>query len=48
MALALVADASVKPGGCVVAASGTVVDGTLDTRWRRAVANLGLASPWEE
>ncbi len=32
----------------VVAASGTVVDGTLDTRWRRAVANLGLASPWEE
>jgi flagellar assembly protein FliH len=48
MALALVADASIKPGGCVITSSGTVVDGTLDTRWRRAVANLGLSTPWEE
>lgn len=48
MALALVADATIKPGGCVIASAGTVVDGTLDTRWRRAVANLGLSSPWEE
>ena len=48
MALALVADAAVKPGGCVITSSGTVVDGTLDTRWRRAVANLGLTTPWEE
>ncbi len=47
MALALVADAGVKPGGCLIISSGTVVDGTLDTRWRRAVANLGLATPWE-
>jgi flagellar assembly protein FliH len=47
MALALVADTAVKPGGCVIVSSGTVVDGTLDTRWRRAVANLGLATPWE-
>lgn len=47
MALALVGDAAIKPGGCMVASSGTVVDGTLDTRWRRAVANLGLAEPWE-
>ena len=46
--LALVADASVKPGGCVIKSADTVVDGTLDTRWRRAVANLGLAMPWEE
>ena len=48
MALALAADATIKPGGCVIASAGTVVDGTLDTRWRRAVANLGLSSPWEE
>lgn len=47
MSLALVADPTIKPGGCMVAASGTVVDGTLDTRWRRAVANLGLGEPWE-
>jgi flagellar assembly protein FliH len=48
MSLALIADASVEPGGCVIASSGTVIDGTLATRWRRAVANLGLQEPWEE
>jgi flagellar assembly protein FliH len=48
MSLALVADAGIKPGGCVITSAGTVVDGTLDTRWRRAVANLGLDAPWEE
>ena len=48
MSLALVADAAVKPGGCVITSAGTVVDGTLETRWRRAVANLGLDAPWEE
>lgn len=48
MTLTLVADGSVKPGGCVITSAGTAVDGTLDTRWRRAVANLGLVSPWEE
>ncbi len=48
MSLALVADASLQPGGCVITAAGTVVDGTLGTRWRRAVANLGLDAPWEE
>ena len=47
MSLALVADAAIKPGGCVVASAGTVIDGTLDTRWRRAVANLGLDESWE-
>lgn len=45
--LALVADATVKPGGCRVTSDGTVVDGSLDSRWRRAVANLGLDLPWE-
>ena len=25
-----------------------VIDGTLQTRWRRVVANLGLNEPWEE
>jgi len=48
MSLTVVADVSIKPGGCVIASAGTVVDGTLDTRWRRSVANLGLSSPWEE
>ena len=45
--LTLITDASVKPGGCLIASAGTVVDGSLDTRWRRAVANLGLDVAWE-
>ncbi|MDD5030258.1 MAG: flagellar assembly protein FliH, partial [Rhodoferax sp.] len=45
--LSLRADASLQPGDCVVESAGTVVDGTIDKRWQRAVATLGLASSWE-
>ncbi len=45
--LSLVPDASVSPGGCLVEAAGTVVDGTVQRRWHRAVASLGLESSWE-
>lgn len=41
------ADAQIARGGCLVEAGGSVVDGRLETRWRRALANLGLAAPWE-
>ncbi len=40
------ADAAVPPGGCQVEAAGAVVDGSLDKRWQRAIAPLGLASAW--
>ena len=43
-----VADAAVPPGGCLAEQAGTVVDGTLEKRWQRAIAPLGLASAWEE
>ena len=42
------ADASVPPGGCLVESAGTVVDGSLDKRWQRAIAALGLQTPWDE
>mgnify|MGYP006195741765 CR=1 FL=1 len=42
------ADAAVPPGGCLVESAGTVVDGSLGKRWQRAIAALGLQSPWEE
>lgn len=42
-----VADANVLPGDCLVESAGTVVDGSLDKRWQRAVASLGLASAWQ-
>jgi flagellar assembly protein FliH len=46
--LALVPDVSLTPGGCSVESAGTVVDGSLEKRWMRAVANLGLESAWED
>jgi flagellar assembly protein FliH len=47
LALTLLADNSMTRGGCLVEAAGTVVDGTLEKRWSRAVARLGLESAWE-
>lgn len=43
----LVADASVARGGCLVESNGTVVDGRVEKRWSRAIAQLGLQLPWE-
>jgi flagellar assembly protein FliH len=48
LSLSLVADASVSRGGCLIESAGTVIDGQLEKRWVRAVANLGLSVPWEE
>lgn len=42
------ADAAVPAGGCLVESAGTVVDGRIDKRWQRAMAALGLQSPWQE
>lgn len=42
-----IADASISPGGCVLEAPGTGVDATIETRWRRAIANLGLSTTWD-
>jgi len=47
LALTLLSDVSVSRGGCLVEAAGTVVDGTMEKRWSRAVARLGLESSWE-
>lgn len=48
MALTLRADSSLQPGGCVVDSAGMVVDASLQKRWLRAVATLGLESAWED
>lgn len=47
LALTVLADAAIQRGGCLVEAAGTVVDGTLEKRWKRTVATLGLDSAWE-
>lgn len=41
------ADAALERGGCVVEAGGTLVDGQLPTRWRRALGQLGLDASWQ-
>lgn len=41
-----VADSSVSPGGCLVESASTSVDATIEKRWLRAVANLGLEQAW--
>lgn len=45
--VAWAADAQVPPGGCLVEAAGTVIDGRLEARWSRAVATLGRDDAWE-
>ena len=47
LALTLVADPSITPGGCVIESAGTVVDATVQKRWLRAIATLGLTTPWD-
>ena len=46
--LTLVPDANVTVGGCLVEAAGAVVDGSVERRWHKAVASLGLESSWEQ
>ena len=41
-------DAAVPSGDCLVESGGTVVDASVSKRWERAVAALGLQSPWQE
>ena len=42
----LVADPSIARGGCLVESDIGMVDASIETRWRRAVAMLGGDAPW--
>lgn len=42
----LVTDDAITPGGCRVESAQGSVDATVEKRWARAVANLGLNTPW--
>jgi flagellar assembly protein FliH len=44
--LKLVADPTVACGGCVIESQDTIVDGTIEKRWSRTLATLGLHSDW--
>lgn len=47
-AIQWIEDAEVALGGCLIEQAGTVIDGQLEKRWQRALAPLGLESPWRE
>lgn len=47
VSLTLLADPSITKGGCLIESGGTVVDGQLEKRWSRAIAQLGRNLPWE-
>ena len=40
-------DSGITPGGCLVESGASVVDATLERRWTRALASLGLDATWE-
>ena len=44
----LVIDPAVTRGGCIVESDIGVIDASIETRWRRAVASLGRNDPWPE
>ncbi len=45
--VSVIVDSGLAPGDCLVESAGTVIDGSMATRWSRAVASLGLAMPWQ-
>jgi flagellar assembly protein FliH len=47
LSLSMLSDSTMTRGGCLVESAGTVIDGTMEKRWSRAVAKLGLESAWE-
>jgi len=48
LSLTLTPDSSIDPGGCRISSAGAVIEGDLHTRWRRAIAKLGLELEWDE
>lgn len=48
LALTLTPDASIAAGGCLISSAGAVIDANLETRWRRAIAKLGLQVQWDD
>ena len=48
LSMTLLPDSNVTRGGGIVGGAGTVGGGTVEKRWPRAVASLGLEASWED
>lgn len=46
LALVFRVDPAIMAGGCLLESAGTVIDGTVETRWARAMGRLGQSFPW--
>jgi flagellar assembly protein FliH len=44
----IIEDASMTPGGCKISTQQSEIDATVQTRWKRTLAALGLESVWED
>lgn len=44
----LLADPAMTRGGCLVESDIGVIDASLETRWQRAAAALGIEAPWSD
>lgn len=44
----MVSDTSITRGGCMVESDIGMIDATIETRWRRALASIGCDSEWDE
>lgn len=44
--VSFVAHDKLSAGGCVIESSACMVDASIEKRWARAVANIGMASEW--
>jgi len=41
-------DPKLNPGDCLLESGGSLVDGSVATRWKRVLENLGLSSAWDD
>ncbi|MEJ7137388.1 FliH/SctL family protein [Amphibiibacter pelophylacis] len=42
----LIADSRVSPGGCLIESDTNAMDMSIEQRWHRAAASLGMDTPW--
>jgi flagellar assembly protein FliH len=42
----VVSDPSLSPGGCAVESDTGLIEASIETRWRRAMASIGASSEW--
>jgi flagellar assembly protein FliH len=46
LSISLAADAQLSRGGCLVESAGTTVDASVERRWQRALARIGMDGAW--